>query len=88
MDVAKGYHTSEEGGVLRGLNIVLFDNTERCLITIPDGIDLVTAQGAVEIQLAIGKDIADGNCLWIATVTQQCQCACSSSLQYPDALLF
>ena len=88
VDAAKGYHTTEEGSVLRGLNIILVDDTERSLIAVPDGIYLMTAQCAVEIHLALGIDIADGNGVWIAAIAQQCQCASSRLLQDPDALFF
>ena len=53
-------------------NIVLVDDTERCLVAVPDGINLMTTQSTMEVQFSIGIDITDGNRVGIAVVTQQC----------------
>ena len=49
VDSAESYHTAEERSVLLRLYIILFDDTERCLIALADSIDLMTTQRTVEI---------------------------------------
>ena len=49
MDSSKCDNTTKESGVLLWLNIILLDDAERCLVTLTDGIDFMTAQRTVEI---------------------------------------
>ena len=57
VDSAEGYHASEESSIFRGLNIILVDDTERCLVAVPDSINFVASQRTMKIQLTfmIGK---------------------------------
>ena len=70
VDSSKGNHTAVIGGVLLRLNVVLRNDAEGGLVTIPNSIDLVTTQCAVEIQLSIGKDITDGDGIGITSIAQ------------------
>ena len=49
VDSAESYHTTEEGGVLLRLNIILLDDTERCLGPLTDGINLMASQNTMEV---------------------------------------
>ena len=60
VDSAKSNHAAEEGRVFLWLNIILVDDTERSLVAVPDGINLVASQSTVEIQLSLMIDITDG----------------------------
>ena len=86
MHSPEGYHTAVISGVFLRLNAVLLNDAERCLVARSDGIHLMACQGTVEIQPSVGIHIADGNSVWVATVTEESQCAGSGSLQYTDAL--
>ena len=48
-DSAESNHATEEGGVLLRLNIILLDDTERCLIALADGINLMASQSTMEV---------------------------------------
>ena len=49
MDSAESNHATEEGGVFLRLNIILLDDTERCLIAHADGINLMASQRTMEV---------------------------------------
>ena len=49
VDSAESNHATEEGGVLLRLNIILLDDTERCLIALADGINLMASQSTMEV---------------------------------------
>ena len=66
VDSAESNHASEEGCVLLRLNVIFFDNTERSLLALSDGVDLMTAQRTMEKQRAVGIDVADGDGIRIA----------------------
>ena len=71
LDSAESNYATEEGGVLLRLNIILLDDTERCLIALADGINLMASQSTMEIQLTFVIDIADRNGIRIIIITQQ-----------------
>ena len=52
MDSAESNHAAEEGCVFLWLNIILVDDAERNLVAVPDGINFMTSQSAVEIQFS------------------------------------
>ena len=60
MDSAESNNAAEEGCVFLRLNIILVDDTERSLVAVPDSINFVASQSAVEIQLSLMIDITDG----------------------------
>ena len=84
-DATEGYDASVMRGVVFRLDQVLFDDAEARLVAGPDGIHLVTRQSAVEIEPPFGPDIAQGNGIGIAAVTQQSQGARRGPTQYFDA---
>ena len=86
MDSAKGYHTAKFGRVLLWNYIILANHTERGLIAVPDGIDLMAAQCTMKIQLTIVIHITDGYGVWIAIVTQQSQRTRCGTLQDANRL--
>ena len=43
VDSSEGNHAAVEGGVSCGLDFVLCNNAKRSLVTVPDGIHLMTA---------------------------------------------
>ena len=63
---------------------IILLSLNRSLITVPDGIYLMSLQCAVEIEFPIGIDITDRHSVWIAIITKQCQCSRCSSLQYAN----
>ena len=67
---AKGYHAAEVGGVFAGMNIVLLDDTEGCLVAVADRIDYVATQCTVEEEFSLGIYITDRHGVWIAVVAQ------------------
>ena len=49
MDSSKCDDTTEESGIFLRMHFVLSDDTERCLVTLANGIDFMTAQRTMEI---------------------------------------
>ena len=49
VDSTESNHATEEGGLLLRLNIILLDDTERCLIALADGINLMASQSTMEV---------------------------------------
>ena len=49
VDSAESNHATEESCVLLRLNIILLDDTERCLIALADGINLMASQSTMEV---------------------------------------
>ena len=88
VDSAESNHATEESCVLLRLNIILLNDTERRLIALADGINLMASQSTMEVKLPIVIDIADGNCIGIIVVAQQSQRASRGFLQYSYTLLF
>ena len=49
VDSAESNHATEESCVLLRLNIILLNDTERCLIALADGINLMASQSTMEV---------------------------------------
>jgi len=49
VDSTESNHATEEGGVLLRLNIILLDDTERCLIALENSINLMASQSTMEV---------------------------------------
>ena len=49
VDSPKCNDATKESGVFLWMHFILFNDTKRCLVTLTDGIDLMTAQRTMEI---------------------------------------
>lgn len=73
MDLAKGDDALEVGREGLRVHLVLGNDTVAALGTVPDGIHLVPLQGRMEIETAVGIDVAQRHGIGVATVTRDCQ---------------
>ena len=75
------------GGIRQRLHLILVHHTEGRLGAAPDGIQLVAGLGAVEIELSVGIDIADGHRIGIVSIAGQGQHPMAPPLQNSGTLL-